>query len=126
MASFCDRLKELRNAKGVTQKAMADVLGLKDDRSYRLYEAGKIDPPASKTIKLADYFDVSTDYLLGLTDNPFSNKKAIDKEIIKSIMPTIEVAINNAVEKSINMIIETLEKQESDSKSRKAHLTRIA
>ena len=65
MSSFPDRLKELRKNKGVTQKQMATLLDLKDDRTYRRYEAGEIDPPTSKTKKLADYFDVSLDYLVG-------------------------------------------------------------
>lgn len=67
MADFVERLKELRKAKGVTQKEMAELLGL-TERSYRHYEAGEIDPPTKNTIKLANYFSVSTDYLLGLSD----------------------------------------------------------
>ena len=70
MASFADRLRELRKTKGITQKQMAELLGLKNDRTYRQYEAGEIDPPTSKTEILADYFGVSVDYLLGRSDNP--------------------------------------------------------
>jgi transcriptional regulator with XRE-family HTH domain len=44
---------------------MADFLEL-TERTYRAYEAGDIDPPSSKTTKLAEYFGVTTDYLLGL------------------------------------------------------------
>ena len=65
MTTFPNRLKELRKAKGVTQKQMAELLDLKNDRTYRQYEAGEIDPPTSKTQILADYFNVSIDYLLG-------------------------------------------------------------
>ena len=68
MTSFADRLKELRREKGVTQKQMAELLCLKNDRTYRQYEAGNIDPPTSKTEILADYFGVSVDYLLGRTN----------------------------------------------------------
>jgi len=64
MPSFPDRLKELRKAKGVTQKHMAELLSL-TERTYRHYEAGGIDPPTSKMETLADYFGVSVDYLLG-------------------------------------------------------------
>ena len=70
MASFSERLKELRKAKGVTQKHMAELLSLKADRTYRQYESGEIDPPTSKTQLLADYFEVSIDYLLGRSDKP--------------------------------------------------------
>ena len=44
-------------------------------RNYQDYEAGKVDPPTSKLIALADYFDVSIDYLVGRTDNPNSHKQ---------------------------------------------------
>lgn len=70
MAKFGERLKELRNTTGETQKDMAQLLGLKYDRTYRQYELGKIDPPSSKAQKLADHFGVSLDYLFGRTDGP--------------------------------------------------------
>jgi len=69
MAIFADRLKELRTAKGATQKQIAELLGIAE-RNYRRYEAGSVDPTASNMILLADYFDVSIDYLLGRSDNP--------------------------------------------------------
>lgn len=69
MALFPDRLKGLRKAKAVTQKTMAEYLGV-TDRSYRYYEAGDLEPNHATTIRLADYFGVTIDYLLGRTDNP--------------------------------------------------------
>ena len=69
MATFPERLKELRKAKGNTQKQMGELLRL-TERTFRQYEAGGVDPPTSKTRILADYFDVSIDYLLGRSDNP--------------------------------------------------------
>ena len=68
MATFSDRLKELREAKGITQKQMADFLSIAE-RNYRRYEAGEVDPRSSNVAKLADYFEVTVDYLLG-RDNP--------------------------------------------------------
>lgn len=65
-----ERLKELRKVKGSTQKEMAELLSLKSDRTYRQYEAGEVDPPTSKSVILADYFNVSLDYLIGRTDLP--------------------------------------------------------
>ena len=67
MASFADRLKELRKENGVTQKQIAELLGIAE-RNYRRYEAGGVDPSSSSTSILADYFGVSTDYLLGRTN----------------------------------------------------------
>ena len=63
------RLKELRLAKSMTLKAMADMLGMVQ-RNYQRYEAGEVDPPLSKAIALADYFNVSLDYLVGRSDDP--------------------------------------------------------
>jgi len=69
MASFPDRLKELRKDKRVTQKVMAEYLGMVE-QAYQKYEYGKIEPNHETTIKLADYFNVSLDYLTGRSDNP--------------------------------------------------------
>ncbi|MCL2698185.1 MAG: helix-turn-helix domain-containing protein [Oscillospiraceae bacterium] len=69
MIVLTDRLKSLRKVKGVYQKHVAEMLGIAE-RNYRRYEAGDVDPPTSKTIMLADYFDVSVDYLVGRSDDP--------------------------------------------------------
>lgn len=63
MASFSDRLKELRKVKGLTQRQMAEVFDM-TERNYQRLEA--TDTPSNETlIKFADFFDVPTDYLLG-------------------------------------------------------------
>ena len=69
MPSFPDRLKELRKSKGTTQKAIAENLGILE-QAYQHYEYGKHKPNYEYVVKLAEYFNVSTDYLLGLTDCP--------------------------------------------------------
>jgi len=69
MPTFSDRLRELRNINNATQKQLAEVLGI-HERNYRRYEAGEVDPSASNVSKLADFFGVSVDYLLGRSDNP--------------------------------------------------------
>ena len=69
MPSFPDRLKELRKAKGVTQKAMAKFLDV-TEQHYQRYEYGKHEPNLDAINKLADFFDVSLDYLTGRSDNP--------------------------------------------------------
>ncbi len=61
------RLYELRKAKDVTQQRMAIDLGV-DQTSISSYECGKYLPTVEVLIKLAEYFGVSTDYLLGLSD----------------------------------------------------------
>lgn len=62
-------LKSLRLSHNLTLKAVAELLGMAQ-RNYQRYEAGEVDPPLSKVIFLADFFDVSIDYLVGRSDNP--------------------------------------------------------
>ena len=69
MSAFPERLKNLRNNKNIMAKTMAELLKI-TPRNYQRYERGEVDPPTSKTIFLADYFNVSTDYLVGRSDNP--------------------------------------------------------
>jgi len=71
---FAERLKELRAERQVTQLMLAQALGM-TDRTFRKYEARSIDPTLSVLIALADYFDVSLDYLVGRSDKPFSHKE---------------------------------------------------
>lgn len=72
MATFAERIKSLRLARGMTQDALGKVIGLKSD-SICIYEKGKHYPEVRNLIILADYFGVSTDYLLGRSDNPEIN-----------------------------------------------------
>ena len=68
MSLFSTRIKALRKEKSMTQRQMADALGV-TERSYQRYEA-EYSPNNEILVKLADFFDVSTDYLLGRSDNP--------------------------------------------------------
>lgn len=61
------RLKELRITGGLTQKQLADILGI-NSVTYLHYEKEQREPPLSLLADMAKFFDVSVDYLLGLTD----------------------------------------------------------
>lgn len=67
--TFPDRLKELRSERGISQVALAKVVG-RTDRAFRKYESAEIEPTLSVLISLADYFGVSLDYLVGRSDDP--------------------------------------------------------
>jgi len=69
MSAFSTRLRELRTLKNVTQKQVAESTGL-SERGYQNYELGEREPTLANINKLADFFEVSTDYLLGRSDNP--------------------------------------------------------
>ena len=63
-----ERLKSLRTERNVSQKALAQICGI-GDRSIKYYEAGERVPDARVIVKLCEYFDVSSDYLLGRSDS---------------------------------------------------------
>ena len=67
------RIRDLRDDHDKTQQEIADILNM--HRSvYRRYESGERETPAWVVENLADYYGVSTDFLLGRTDNPEINK----------------------------------------------------
>lgn len=68
------RLEELRLRADKTQEEIASLLEIRRE-VYRRYEKGVHDLPVWALIKLAGYYRVSTDYLLGLTNNPRMAKK---------------------------------------------------
>ncbi|MCI8458343.1 MAG: helix-turn-helix transcriptional regulator [Clostridia bacterium] len=67
MSSVKDRLKELREEKGISQDYLAKQTGLSQS-SIAYWERGERVPSAQAIIILAKYFEVSTDYLLGVID----------------------------------------------------------
>lgn len=68
MPEFSARLKELRKEKGLKQTEMAELLGCQSNH-YQRIEYGQINVPSLTLKFLADYFEVSTDYLLGRSDD---------------------------------------------------------
>ena len=73
MSFFSEKLKTLRTQKQVRQKDIAAAMGV-SLRAYQYYETDTKEPTMSNLIALADYFDVSIDYLVGRTDNPTFHK----------------------------------------------------
>ena len=68
MSKFSERLRDLRTEKGVTQKQLGELLNVKNFSIYT-YEKGRSEPNIDGLIALADFFEVSVDYLVGHTDN---------------------------------------------------------
>ncbi|MDR0571083.1 MAG: helix-turn-helix transcriptional regulator [Clostridiales Family XIII bacterium] len=66
---FKDRLLELRKTRALTQKNVYAALNLAPI-VYQRYEYGERTPPLDTLIALADFFDVSLDYLVGRSDDP--------------------------------------------------------
>lgn len=67
------RLREIRKKKGISQLKLASDLEM-NQNSISRYETGSHEADYKTLILLADYFDVSIDYLLERTDNPKMNR----------------------------------------------------
>ena len=70
---YLRRLKDLREDKDLLQKEIANVLQI-TRQQYGLYESGERNLPIDKLYKLAQFYNTSSDYILGLTNNikPYS------------------------------------------------------
>lgn len=101
-----DRLKQLRIEKGKTQKEMAKDLGT-TDVSIGRYEKGEREPKTDMLNALANYFEVTTDYLLGRTNEKKPNsKKEINnaKTIAAHRLGDIEQLPDDAIDEINNYI----------------------
>ncbi len=73
------KLKELRNIRKVSQEDVANYLGI-TQQAYANYERGARKPDPDTLSKLADYFDVSVDYLLGRNTTPTGEVFALSSD----------------------------------------------
>lgn len=104
MVEFKDRLRELRKEKGLSQQGLADVLSKTKTAihmyengsmfprtavAYFKYEKGQREPNNDTLIGIAQFFDVTTDYLLGLSDE--RKPKVIEKQLDLSTVSTEEL-----------------------------------
>lgn len=64
-----ERLRKLRKEKRISQEELADIIGVQKS-TVSLYEIGKNDPSDKVKIEIAKYFNISLDYLIGVTDEP--------------------------------------------------------
>ena len=67
------RIRDLREDKELKQKHLAELLNC-SQQVYSNYELGQRDIPTDILIRLANFYNVSIDYLLGQTSNPKRNK----------------------------------------------------
>ena len=72
--SFAVRLRDLRNSKGLTMLQLADAIGT-TKATISNFENAQRNPSLEMLIKLADYFNVSIDFLVGRTNDPTFHKK---------------------------------------------------
>lgn len=101
--NFNVRLKQLRQKNKLTQGELADILSLKPT-AISNYESQRNEPSFDKLIALSKHFDVSCDYLLGITDTylPIGGE-VLDKDIVeffdlyKQLTPESIVAIKDYI-----------------------------
>ena len=105
---LADRLEESRLKKKMTKKEVADALQI-DQSTYGKYELGKREPDAATLLKLADLFEVTTDFILGRVDTrtnarsyPHTQAAHIDEEgppVTEDVLNQIEEIIKREREK---------------------------
>lgn len=75
-----NKIRELREDRDLRQSDVSSATGI-DQRTLSNYETGKTNPDSYAIIKLADFFGVTTDYLLGVSKYSFNNPNQILNEI---------------------------------------------
>ncbi len=71
--SYYPRLRDLREDSDFSQQYIAEYLGMKQSQ-YSRYERGTRDIPTDVLIRLARFYNTTTDYILGLTNDPKKQK----------------------------------------------------
>ncbi len=75
-----NRIKALREDRDLRQIDVAKQTGI-DQRSLSNYETGKTNPDSYAIVRLAEFFDVTCDYLLGVSDVNIKNQEALLNEL---------------------------------------------
>lgn len=86
-----ERLKEQRKANGDTQQTLAQKLGVRQ-ATIAFWECDKATPNNKILVEICRLYNISADYLLGLTNKPRNLKNAMDdrQQVIESIMEYIK------------------------------------
>ncbi|HEY9059678.1 MAG TPA: helix-turn-helix transcriptional regulator [Pseudobacteroides sp.] len=135
MSIFSERLRSLRSIRGQTQKELGKLVG-KSRETICKYEIGDREPDLNALDELAKYFGVTTDYILGRTDEPaFPDKKTYknpynhlrefethlkDRKFLQYIKLAVRIKDNDldfeSIEKMVNNMIKFKNKISSNSK----------
>ena len=82
MKSLKNRIRDLREDKDLRQIDVAEATGI-DQKTLSNYETGKTNPDSYSIIKLADFFEVTTDYILGYSDINIKTNEDIIKRLTR-------------------------------------------
>lgn len=86
---FCERFKELREARGLSQVQLGRNLGL-SKQTISNWENSNISPSIDTIVSIADYFNVSTDYLLGRDEKRYIEVKGLSEKQLALIQMLID------------------------------------
>ncbi len=130
MSVFAERIKDLRDKRGHTQEEVGRVVG-KSREAVSKYEIGEREPDLTAVATLAKYFNVSADYILGITDDtkvfagnkrkPYGprlfifEKYLTDDDFVPHLKLAVKIKDNNVelskVERFVNHLIKQNKKQ---------------
>lgn len=100
-AKIGEWLKRFRQWRGLTQKQVADDIGILPE-VYRTYELGKTSPSVGVVIDLSKKYGVSADYLLGLSDEPSPVRAEAPASVIDDEFTKAAFAIAEAMRTAVN------------------------
>lgn len=111
-------LRRIRKLRKTTQVQAAKAAGVSESM-YQFYEYGKCEPTVRVLIALADFYNVSIDYLVGRTDNPEVNRSSGEEKLhtIKIAARSgkfIEITVTDSELEEIKKQIEAIDDVEDD------------
>lgn len=108
-----DTLKKLRENSGISQKKLGELLGI-SERTIKSYETSQNTPPVQNLVKIANFFGVSTDYLLGLTSKHTNDILMVPNdeedlifsmfEMYQNLTPDKRICLNEIVKEILNQV----------------------
>lgn len=99
------RLKQIRESRGLSRAAVADHLGI-SRQGYGYYESGQRTPSAAVLMRIAEYFNVSIDYLLGTSDDAVPTGVILNEENNQELREEVEnLALGESITIEIGRIL---------------------
>lgn len=120
---FANRLRELRMSKGLSQGDLANKLGVSKSR-ISMYEVGSRQPDFEMLERIADYFNVDIDYLLGKENVSTYVMTPEQKEVIDAICENAELldlmrkAMNKKYYRKLRMLLDIMEDDNGNTDNR--------
>ena len=114
---FKERFTQLRKELELTQEQLAEKLGMGYTRTaISAWEVGRNEPSNSDTVKIAEFFGVSTDYLLGKTDirQPVTQKD-FEKHLLNSKFAEKYNKLTDEQKKTLDSLVEVWEKENKNN-----------